>query len=466
MLQGYFFGQLAQWKSKFHAAPELPFSETLSADRIDQLLQSLGCSFLDRLYTPAVTLWMFLSQVLSPDPSCRNAVARFLAYRKARGLSRCSTETGSYCEARQRLPEALVERLARDTGHEICKQALDAWRWQGRLVKIVDGTTASMPDTQSNAKEFGKPTNQKGDCGFPIARIVMVICLATGAGLDGEIGPYRGKKSGELSLFRKLLKRFQTGDILLADRLFCTYCDIARLQHQGVDCVFRLNAHRKVDYLRGRWLGHEDHILTWHKPVQRPKWLTPAEFSALPPTMEVREVGVRVVVPGFRVRQLVVATTLLDPVRYTRADLAMLYRQRWHGEVDLRSIKCTLQMDVLRCKTPQMVRKEIWLHLLANNLLRSVMCATAVRYRVKARELSFRGTQQMLNALLTDLTTHPLDQMESLCQILFEAVAQHPVGHRPNRYEPRKRKRAAKPYAALKLNRAIERRHCLGTSSA
>ncbi len=278
MFQGSFFGQLAQWKAKFHSAPELPFSEVLSKGRIDKLLQELGCSFVERLYTPPVTLWMFLSQVLNPDPSCRNVVARFLAYRKTRGLSGCSTDTGSYCEARQRLPESLVE-AGGETGHELSKQALDAWRWHGRAVKVVDGTTASMPDTLPNAKEFGRPSNQKGNCGFPVVRIVMVICLATGAALEGAIGPYRGKKSGELSLFRRLLETFQTGDIVLADRLFCTYYDIARLHHQGVDCVFRLNAHRKVDFRCGRRLGSDDHILTWHKPAYRPRWLTPAEFS-------------------------------------------------------------------------------------------------------------------------------------------------------------------------------------------
>jgi hypothetical protein len=280
------------------------------------------------------------------------------------------------------------------------------------------------------------------------------------------IGPYCGKQSGELSLFRSLFATFETGEIVLADRLFCTYCDIARLRGRGVDTVFRLNAQRQVDFRRGERLGRDDHIVVWKKPTKCPQWLSVEEFAALPDEMKLREIRVRVEVPGFRVKSLVVVTTLLDHALYTKADLARLYRQRWHGEVDLRSLKSTLQMDVLRCKTPEMVRQEIWVHLLANNLLRSAMCAAAVRHEVTPRQISFRATQQLLNAFSLMLTTSPVNQLEPLCNLLLDAVAEHIVGDRPNRYEPRKRKRAAKPYPPLKDSRQKERTSCLKTGSA
>ena len=466
MSQGYFFGQLPQWKSRFHKAAELPFSELLSGERIRVELRRLGVTYRNRLYPPDVIVWMFLSQTLDPDPCCREAVARYLAYRKSRGLPACSTDTTSYCEARLRLPNALIPNLTRATGHELCDLAPALWHWKGRRVKLVDGSSVSMPDTPENAAAFGKPSNQKGFCGFPIARILVVMCLATGAACDAAIGPYCGKQSGELSLFRSLLETFEEGEIVLADRLFCTYFDIARLRSRGVDMVVRVNAHRKVDFRRGQRLGEDDHIVVWTKPTRCPEWMSEEDFTALPDEMELRELRADVDVPGRRVKSLVVVTTLLDSARYTKEDLVLLYRQRWHGEVDLRSLKTTLQMDVLRCRTPDMVRKEIWTHLLANNLLRSAMCATAIRHDVLPRQLSFRGAQQMLNAFHLLLTTSPLEQLESLCNALFDAIACHIVGNRPNRYEPRKRKRAAKPYPRLKLSRAAERKHCLKPASA
>ena len=466
MSHGCFFSQLPKWKAKFHKAPELPFSEVLSQARIEGLLKELNCIYRDRLYTPCVTLWMFLSQVLDDDHSCRGTVGRLLAYREACGLPACSTETTSYCQARIKLPEELVARLARDTGRELSEKALDPWRWHNRKVKVADGTTASMPDTPENTKAFGKPSNQKGDCGFPVARIVMVLCLATGGLQDMAIGPYCGKRTGELSLFRSLKDAFEEGDIVLADRLFCTFCDIARLKNQKIDVVFRLHAHRSADFRRGQQLGPDDHVVIWHKPTKCPDWLTEAEFAELPSEMKVREVRVRVAVPGFRVRTLVVVTTLLDSVEYSKQELAKLYRQRWHGEVDLRSLKSTLQMDVLRCKTPAMVRKEIWMHTLAGNLLRSAMCAAAVEHKLAPRQISFRGTQQMLKSFYSLLTTSTGAKLEMACATMIQTLRQHIVGDRPNRYEPRKRKRQAKPYPPLKRSRDEERKLCRKRGSA
>jgi Transposase DDE domain len=456
-----FFRRVVDLKAEFDARPQLPFSEVITERRIDEWLKSLGEFYRDRVYPPCVTLWVFLSQVLSPDPSCRNAVARLLAFRTARGLPPCSTDTGSYCTARQRLPEELLAQLLRQTGRELAQEAPDAWRLHGRTIKLVDGSTVSMPDTPENAAAFGKPVNQRGCCGFPMARIVVLLCLATGAALELAIGPYRGKRSGELSLFRQLHAALEAGDIVLGDRLFCAYGDIARLAARGVDVVLRLHAQRPVDFRRGRRLGKDDHLVDWNKPTRRPDWLTPAEFAALPDRMRLREVRVRVATAGFRVRALVVVTTLTDPEQFSPEDIAGLYRQRWQAELDLRSIKSVMQMDVLRCQTPEMVRKELWTHLLAYNLLRSVMCAAADEAGLSVRDLSFKGTLQLLNGLSPYLLLSAGEALARSCEILLSAVRQHPVGNRPDRCEPRKRKRAAKPYPTLKLPRSQERKQCL-----
>jgi hypothetical protein len=460
MVQGRFFRKIAELRDRFDKMPELPFAEVLQQYRLRDRLDELKVVYRERIYSPCVTLWMFLSQVLHPDQSCNAAVARLLAFRIAQGQPACSADNSSYCQARQRLPEALVEDLVGDTGAAVHEQAPAAWQVQGRPVKIVDGSTISMPDTPANSAAFGKPRNQRGSCGFPVARLVVLLCWATGAVLEAALGPYRGKNSGELTLFRGLSDPFTPGDILLGDRLFCTYCDMARLKSQGVDSVFRLHAHRRADFRRGRRLGHDDHVVIWTKPTTGPEWLSAEEFAALPDELALREVRVRVAKPGYRVQTLVVVTTLTDPDEFSRDDIAELFRQRWHAELDLRSIKAVMHMDVLRCETPAMVRKEVWMHLLAYNLLRSVMCAAAEEHDLRVRELSFKGTEQLLEAFYALLISTPTEHLETLCTILLRATSQHRVGHRPDRYEPRKRKRAAKPYPRLKLPRDQERNLC------
>jgi hypothetical protein len=461
MSTGRFFRQLADLKESSSKAPELPFSQLLTEERIKRVLGELKVLYRDRIYTPWVTLWLFVGQVLSADPSCRNVVARFLAFRVARRLPACSTETGSYCQARQRLPEKLLSRLVRETGKELHEQAPVAWHLHGRPIKTVDGSTISMPDTPKNEAAFGKPRNQRGKSGFPLARILVIFCLATGAALEIAIGRYKGKNTGELSLFRSVQATLQNGDILLGDRLFCTYFDIARLRERGVDGVFRQHTHRRTDFRRGKKLGPEDHLVRWTKPKSRPDWMSKKEYAALPAELLVRELRVRVSIPGFRTKSIIVVTTLTDVEKYSKHDLAELFRQRWHAELDLRSIKTFMHMDVCRCLTPEMVRKEIWAHLLAYNLIRSVMCAAAIEKELPVRSISFKGTMQHLNAFHFLLTTSGSEELKDLCTFLLNAVSEHRVANRPNRYEPRKCKRAAKPYPAMKRSRKEERKLCL-----
>lgn len=458
MLKGRFFRQIVELKTRLDQTPALPFSELVGQARIEALLAEWGIFYRERVYPPCVTLWIFLSQVLAADQSCRNALLRWQAFRADRGAAPCSSDTGSYCDARARLPEALLSRLVQDTGGEIHAQAPAAWHVQGRPVKLVDGTTVSMPDTPANAAAFGKPANQRGPSRFPIARLVVVLCLATGAALHAAIGPWRGKKSGELALFRQLHRLFAAGDIVLADRLYCTFEDIARLQARQVDVLFRRHALRKTDFRRGRRLGHQDHLVAWSKPTHCPEGASAEDYASWPQTLKLRELQVSVTTPGFRVKSLVLITTLDDPETFSQQKIGALFRQRWHAELDLRSIKTVMQMDVVRCKTPDMVHKEIWAHLLAYNLLRSMMCATAEEFAMPVRNLSFKAALQLCNAFYLLILRAEPAQLTSLCTELLNTLRHYRVGDRPNRHEPRQVKRAAKAYPSLKLPRHLEQR--------
>src|SRR6516165_3605022 len=360
---GSFRAQASFLRRQFLQDGDLPFTNVLTEDVIAQALTTLH-GWLDRIFSPLVTLWVFLGQVLSADHSCRAAVARLLAHRLAQGQSPCSAETGAYCQARKRLPEAFFADVARHTG-----QALDAnvdprWLWKGRHVYLFDGTTVTMPDTRENQKAYPQVYNQKPGLGFPIARLGALISLACGAVVNLGFCRYAGKGQGEVSLLRRLWDVLRPGDVLLADRLTANWATIHMLQGRGVELVSRLNkAHRRADFRRGRRLGPEDHVVRWAKPTSI-RSLDRAAYRALPESITVREARVRVRQPGFRTKSIVVVTTLLDPKQTTKEDLAALYRARWNAELDLRAIKSAMQMRELRCKTPELVRKEVWAHIL------------------------------------------------------------------------------------------------------
>jgi hypothetical protein len=284
------------------------------------------------LFSPLVTLWVFLAQVLAPDGSCRAALARFLAWRAARGLPPCSADTSAYCKARGRLPEGLLARLTRDTGRRLQDEAPPAWRWEGRTVKVVDGSTVSMPDTPENQAAYPQSPSQQPGLGFPLARLVVLFSLAVGTVLDAALGRCQGKQTGETALFHTLHDHLEEGDILLADRCYSSYWELALVRQRGADLVTRLHQRRRADCRRGRRLGPEDHVVTWEKPP-RPPWLDEATYAALPKRMRVRELRVRVRHPGFRTRVFVAVTTLLDGAAFPRSDLAVLYRMRWLAEM-------------------------------------------------------------------------------------------------------------------------------------
>jgi hypothetical protein len=440
--------QIETLRAQFAQADGLAFAEVLPAGRVESALREEGARWRHKVYTPAVTLWAFLTQVANPDGSCRAAVARVLAWLVGRGEPPGSPKTDPYCKARARLPESLPGRLAREAGRALAGRADAAWLWQGRRVQVVDGTTVSMPDTEANQRAYPQPDAQGPGLGFPIARAVVVFCLATGAAVAAALGRYRGRRTGEAALLRQLAEAFDSGDVVLGDRSFGGFYELALWQGRGVDAVVRLHQARRADFRTGRRLGPKDHVVVWGRP-DRPEWLDDGAYAALPRALAVREVAVRVAQPGFRTRRLVVVTTLLDAAAYPAAALAALYRARWHAELDLRSLKGPLGMDVLRCQSPGMVRKEFWVHLLAYNLIRGVMAQAAHDLGCAPRELSFAGALQAVRAFGERLLEAGAARAEELHEWLLLVVGCHQVGDRPDRVEPRARKRRPKHGAFL-----------------
>src|SRR6516162_6330836 len=313
--------QLSTLRRQFLQDGDLPFTNILTEQLIAQALAALT-GWLDRIFSPLVTLWVFLGQVLSADHSCRAAVARLLAHRLARGQGPCSPRTGAYCQARQRLPESFFADVACSVGRALDDQAERRWLWQGRRVYLFDGTTVTMPDTPANQAAYPQVYNQKPGLGFPIARLGALTSLSCGAVVNLGFCQYAGKGQGEVSLLRRLWDVLRPGDVLLADRLTANWANIALLSRRGVELVSRLNkAHRRADFRRGRRLGAFDHVVRWAQPTSI-RSLDREAYHELPDYVTVRETRIRVRQPGFRTRSLVVVTTLLDPEQTTREDLA------------------------------------------------------------------------------------------------------------------------------------------------
>lgn len=450
-------GQLDSIGDQLKHQGGLPFLKLLSPDLVKAACRRCHHHWRERIYTPSITLAMFLSQVLSDDHSCDDAVDRFQKYCYDRGRPRVATSTASYCEARQRLPEAMIWDLVRCVGRSIHQQASPQWLFHGRAVQIADGSTLTMPDTPANQAAYPQAKTQAPGVGFPIARILVVFSLAVGTVLEAALGPYQGKQTSELALLRPLLSVFQPGDIFLADRFFCSYWAIAALQGRGVDVVVRLHQCRRADLRRGRRLGVEDRLVTWEKPDQPPDWMSRAEYQAMPGELTVRLLRVRVRDRTKRLRQLELVTTLRDEVTYRKQEVGSLFRQRWHAELDLRTLKSQMQMGMLRTKSPEMVGKEVAMHLLAYNLIRGMMAEAARVAGVRPRRLSFTGAQHAVGAFEAVHLYDPAQIAADLPRLL-ELIAAKRVGDRPDRYEPRAVKRRPKPHALLRMPRKAAKR--------
>jgi putative transposase len=453
--------------SSFMQHDGLPFADALPEEAIQQAFDDAGVSFAeddDAVYTPAITIWAFLSQVLfkGEGRSCYAAVGRIIILLGLLGRKPCSDNTGPYCRARAKLPVPVIQRLALDLADGCEDRLPDSWLWNGRHVHLVDGTTVSMPDTPENQAEYPQPDTQKPGVGFPLARLVLLFSLASAMVQGMAVGPYAGKKTGETALLRELLGRLLPGDVLLGDRCFCSYFMIALLRQKGVDVVTRLHQCREADFRRGQRLGTGDHLVTWTRP-ERPEWMDQETYDRMPETLEVREVQVQVEEPGFRTESLVVVTTLTDAETYTKDDIAELYHKRWLAELDIRALKTTLGIDVLRCQTPEMVRRELWIALLAYNLIRRNMLQAAQaadpdgELGRSPRQLSFTAALQKLTTPWV-LLAHCDDKLRMLLiQVQLAQLATNIVGDRPGRVEPREVKRRPKPQKLMTKSRQQRR---------
>ena len=437
----------------------LPFSDVLSEDEIQATFDEEGVAFAqedDEIYTPATTLWAFLSQVLQKEEqrSCLAAVSRVIVMLVALGRAPCAKNSGAYCKARAKLPEVVIQRLAIKVANRSEKAIPRGWLWHDRHVKMADGTTSTMADTEDNQEEYPQQSTQEEGLGFPIVRIVALLSLATAMVSGLAIGKYSGKETGEMALLRQLLDQLDPSDILLTDRYFCSYFMIALLLQRNVDFVARIHHRRKTDYQRARRLGKHDYLVVWTRP-DKPDWMDDETYRQIPKTLTLRQIDLNVTEPGFRVESLTVVTTLTDTKTYTRDDIAELYHKRWLVELDIRAIKCSLGMDVLRCKSPEMVRKEIWTCLLAYNLIRKTMLQAALRHKLSPRQLSFTTAMQTLTASWQILPMLDRPTQRSLIGVQIDSLASQLVGKpkRAGRVEPRAVKRRPKPLPLLTMPR-------------
>jgi len=462
--------QFCAVRDSFLQEEGLAFSDTLTEGDLTQACHDhqldFGCDD-DDVYTPAVTLWAFLSQVLflEQQRSCAAAVARVVVMYIALGRQPPSINTGAYCRARSKLSEPFLRQLSCDVARRCERELSEERLWYGRHVYLADGTTVSMPDTEANQAMYPQAKSQAQGVGFPIARMVVLLSLATAMVCEMAIGPYAGKETGETALLRQLLGKLTEGDILLADGFYCSYFMLAILKKQQVDAVMRIHHKRKVDFLTGRVIKKRDHVTTWHKPSQCPIWMDKQTYLEIPEILEVRETEVVVEQAGFRPQSFVIISTLLNGKTYSAEALGDLYRDRWNAELDIFAIKITMGMDVLRCKTPEMVHKEIWACLLAYNLIRRSMLQAAAASGRSVRSMSFTTAVVIVTSSWTAILFANKENASSLIRIHLKNMCCTKVANRPDRFEPRATKRRPKKLTYLTKPRGEAKQELLKSKS-
>jgi hypothetical protein len=383
---------------------------------------------------------MFIKQVLSADSSCQHAVNNMNIERIASGDTVMSSSTGAYCIARQRLDIEMLKELVKKSSTLSSAAAPTEWLWNGKRVLLVDGTTVTLPDTCANQDEFPQHGQQKEGVGFPLARLVVLTCLATGVVLDMGVDAYKGKGTGENGIFRGLFDSLCKGDVLIGDSYYASFFVIAEMLRRGVDVVFEQHGARHTDFRRGEKLGERDHRVDWEKP-QRPSWMTPEEYASYPKKITLREAKVQ-------------GKILVTNLGCVKKALYTLYASRWHVEVDIRNLKTTMGMDFLSCKTPEMCKKELWIYMLANNLIRMFMAQSALEKGIKPRNISYKHTVQIW---LNTVGSNILGQPEKVA-VIIKLIGEITVGNRPNRSEPRAVKRRPKSHPRLQRPRNKFRR--------
>jgi Transposase DDE domain len=431
--------QIRKFKNSIFQFSHLPFSDVLSTDALEQIIEHSAGSR-DRIFTPLVTLKAFIFQTLSTDGSCRQAVNHVLSERLYQGCSANSIQTGAYCNARKRLPLNPLKQAVESSGKTLHQQAHKTWLWKGHNTLLTDGTTVLMPDTPENQIDFPQQSNQKPGLGFPIARIVGLISLSVGSVVSYSMGPYQGKGSGETSLFSQVMGAIAKNDLLLADRYYCTWAIIALTIQQGSHILVQNHVQRKPDFRRGKKLGTKDHLVEWKKPKRKPDWITQSDYEALPDVILFRE---------FSVKGRVYVTTLMNAKKYHKKELAELYTQRWIIELDFRSLKSHMKMDMLRCKSPDMVKKEIAIYLLAYNLIRASIARAAKVKNQVPRQISYMTTVQVFNEGILQLILLSGKVLKYAVDRLLSAIASIPIGQQKRQAQPRATKRRPKAYPLL-----------------
>lgn len=430
--------QHARIKSYRNNSNSYSFFNLLTGDALLDKVEELLPEHRERLYPPTETLSMFLAQAMSADRSCQNIVNQASVQRLCDGLKASSTHTGGYCRARQRLPLEMISQLTRHFGEHVDRQLPDEWRWKSRRVRIIDGTTVTLPDTASNQAFFPQQHGQQPGLGFPICRVVGITCLASGILLNAAIGRFNGKGGNEQTLLRSIQDTFQPGDVVLGDAFFATYFFIATMQVRGIDILMEQHGARKrsTDFRCGQKLGERDHLIEINKPKIRPAWMSEKEYKSAPDSLIVREL---------KAGGKIMITTMNCAKTYPKAALKSLYQSRWNIELDIRNIKETMGMNVLSCRTPEMAIKEIWVYLLAYNLIRLMMAQSAMLTDIKPRNISFKHCLQLW---LYYVRQSQVLNDEGL-KLLFKMMAQQRAANRPGRIEPRAVKRRPKPYPLM-----------------
>jgi hypothetical protein len=406
----------------------------------------------ESIYTPIRLFWAFLFQVLHPGMPCQGVVAKVRAWLIDHPVhpKRPSLGTAAFCQARSALSAKFVQAGCEALRTKLSTQAPDAWRWCGRLVKVLDGTSVSMPDTIKNQERWPQPPAQKAGCGFPVAKMLGVFCLSTGAWLGHALSKWNRH---DLGLWHQVSHLLDKGDVLLGDAGFCAWALMAELKARGVDSVFRLHQARPKDLSLGQSLGSNQCLQIWQKPKHRPgkcPW-NEDQWKALPEQIEVRIIEVPIERKGFRTQKVWIATTLTDTKLYSVDQIAELYYRRWSIELFFRDIKTTMKMDVLRCKTPEMVEKEIDMHSMAYNAIRLLILHSAIEHQCELGRISFKGALDLLKEWLPKAATYA-DQPRKIAQWkdeLLTAIATVKNPERPDRQEPRAKKRRPKTHQLL-----------------
>ena len=439
--------KVAMLKQQFLQGDTGLFDQALGDQEIAAVVNELVAPYRERIYPPLDTLRLFVGQVLSADRACQNVVGRRLSERIAQGQSVNSLGTSSYCDARQRLPITLPVMLGTMIGERPEAMTPSAWLWQSRPVKLFDGTTVTMPDTPNNQETYPQSSEQKPGLGFPIARIGALIGLSSGAMLGYQVAACKGKGTGEQSLLMNLLNHLNAGDVLLADALLATWWIIQGARSRGADVVMPQHGVRITDFTHGQRLGKKDHRVQWPRPP-KPKPMSAEEYASYPEFIMMREV---------EVNGRILVTTLLDPMTASAQSLGALYKMRWNIEVDFRTIKATLEMDVLRCKSQPMVDKEIAVYFLAYNLVRWAMAKAALLADVLPRALSFAGAKRLLHAFADQLRRTSGKQVRIMIATVIASIATLRLPNRPDRIEPRAKKRRPKNLPLLTMPRQVAR---------